>query len=57
MTRRRPKGTGAMRKLPSVRWHARIETGAGRHVSLGSYATKTDAAHALSVALGDQARG
>ena len=57
MPRRRPKGTGAVRKLPSGRWQARIDNGAGLLVSLGSYATKTDAAHALSVALGDQARG
>jgi integrase len=57
MARRRPKGTGAVRKLPSGRWQARIDNGAGLLVSLGSYATKTDAAHALSVALGDQARG
>ena len=57
MARRRPKGTGAVRKLPSGRWQARIDNGAGVLVSLGSYATKTDAAHALSVALGDQARG
>jgi hypothetical protein len=53
MARRRPKGTGGVRKLPSGRWQARIDNGAGQLVSLGSYATKTDAAHALSVALGD----
>ena len=50
MARRRPKGTGAVRKLPSGRWQARIDNGAGVLVSLGSYATKTDATHALSVA-------
>ena len=57
MARRRSKGTGSVRKLPSGRWQARIDNGAGLLVSLGSYPTKTDAAHALSVALGDQARG
>ncbi len=57
MVRRRPKGTGAVRKLPSGRWQARINNGAGLLVSLGSYGTKTEATHALSVALGDQARG
>ena len=49
MARRRPKGTGAVRRLPSGRWQARIDNGAGVLVSLGSYATKTDAAYVKRV--------
>jgi integrase len=57
VARRRQKGTGAVRKLPSGRWQARVANGDGQLVSLGSFSTKTDAAHALRISLGDQARG
>ena len=55
--RRRQKGTGAVRRLPSGRWQARIDDGAGQLVSLGSFTTKNDATQALRLAAGDQARG
>jgi len=55
--RRRQKGSGAVRQLPSGRWQARIDDGAGSRISLGSFPTKGDATHALLLATSDQARG
>jgi len=52
----RDRGTGAVRKLPSGRWQARMLVN-GRHVSLGSYAQKADANAALRDALGRQDTG
>ncbi len=57
MARRRQKGSGAVRKLPSGRWQARVDDGSGALVSLGSFPTKHDAAQALRMAVGDQVRG
>jgi len=55
--RRRQKGTGAVRKLPSGRWQARADSGDGELISLGSFTTKMDADGALRLAAGDQVRG
>jgi integrase len=55
--RRRQKGTGGVRQLRSGRWQARLDDGTGSRISLGSFATKGDATHALLLAKGDQARG
>ena len=52
----RDRGTGAVRKLPSGRWQARMLVN-GTHVSLGSYAQKADANAALRDALGRQDTG
>src|SRR5579875_3640613 len=52
----RDRGTGAVRKLPSGRWQARMLVN-GRHISLGSYAQKADANAALRDALGAQDAG
>lgn len=52
----RDRGAGAVRKLPSGRWQARMLVN-GRHVSLGSYAQKADANAALRDALGAQDTG
>jgi len=51
--RRRPYGTGSVRRLPSGRWQARVYNADGRRVSLGSFARKSDAqAAALAAAAG-----
>ncbi len=52
----RDRGSGAVRKLPSGRWQARMLVN-GKHVSLGSYAQKADANAALRDALGQQDAG
>ena len=54
---RRQKGSGALRKLPSGRWQARVAGDDGSLVALGSFPTRHDAEHALRLAVGDQARG
>jgi integrase len=55
--RRRQKGTGAVRRLPSGRWQARVDDGSGALISIGSFPTKGDATQALLLARSDQARG
>ncbi len=52
----RDRGTGAVRKLPSGRWQARMLVN-GRHISLGSFLQKADANAALRDALGAQDAG
>lgn len=50
--------SGSIRQLPSGRWQARTrDLSSGRLVSLGTFATKTEADDALSAARTDQARG
>ena len=55
--RRRQKGSGAVRKLPSGRWQARVQSDAGSMVSLGAFPTKTDAERVIVNATADQTRG
>lgn len=53
---RRP--TGAVRKLPSLRWQASTwDAASGKRVSLGSFPSKADADAALALAQTDKARG
>ena len=50
--------TGAVRKLPSGRWQARLrDPVAYRMVSLGTYRTSREAMNALAAAQTDQGRG
>lgn len=57
MSRRR-RTEGSVRKRPSGRYQARVRNPVGdRLVSLGTFATRTDAERAVTMALADQARG
>ncbi len=54
---RRRSGSGAVRKLPSGRWQARITRPDGSRKSLGTWRTKTDAEQALVHAESEQLKG
>jgi integrase len=56
--RARRQHGGNVRQLPSGRWQVRVlDQAAGKHVSVGTYATKQDANAALAQAVADQSRG
>lgn len=55
--RRRHRDSGALRKLPSGRWQARILSDDNVYVSLGSFATRAEADQTLMAAGTDRTRG
>jgi hypothetical protein len=55
--RRRTKESGSVRKLPSGKWQARVHHADGTRIPLVTFATKRDAAQALTRAASDQLRG
>lgn len=57
MTAGRKRTSGAIRRLPSGRWQARLSTASGERITLGTFATKADADAALADASHDARRG
>ena len=50
--------SGSIRKLPSGRWQARVRDPATKElIALGTFSSKADAHHALTLAEASQARG